>query len=1382
MSSYLDTLPLWPRNSPLPRQGTVLFYDPTTKQEYQATPDQVAPPGNAPAPGAIEADDISDASEAGKDLLRAADVASQLALVDKFTYPATADHAAFTKVFGEQGAMKYALDKLLALGAATVPSNAPSVTGFLPGKAAEGASVTITGTKFTDATAVAFNGTPASFQVINATTIQAVVPVGATTGPVSVSNSNGTGTSTASFTVGASSGGGATPELKAALALSLAQITLGASVGYSITPTGGTGPYTYQVTATDVSTGQTYDLGTTKSGSWQPPAADQYAIDSVVTDTAGKTVDTVTRYLNVVPAANRIPVGDAGADLTVPAGTTSAALMGKATDPDGDAITAHAWRQITGPTSATGMPASSQNVVVSNLVAGVYQFGYRATDSRGGQSNEVFVMVTVQAAANSVTLSQEGVVSDTNLSFYCTTGSDQTAKIQAILDRADGVNEFVVNWDCKVSVSQLKLKSNTTLRHLNSGGMAQLPGVDLDMLTNYGRKGAAGSFDIVTRNIKFISGDGSVWTHHGNGYNSQDVAQRQLGNDSTGWNSPWDFRGHDGLYVRSGKLYNSRSIMGFLANIKNVDIELEEAYQNPFNSTADTQTVLRHDNLKVMGPYENVRIVYKKAYSMDEPAGSFCTSGDIWSPTGTGIDQFTKDSGASFGPGTGTNYLEANLVAHPLATRQDNQYGLHTVRIMDTTEGLNNLTIKLKGTSRESMLVANNFRGSDGYGRPNAASYAGQFINVTLTCPDGFNLIQTPSTDQNAGPDAANKLRGNFKGLRIEEIVYSGHSSSCPFLNVDSSSVLDGIYGNNWSIAEESTPRNAAVFNNAQIGPKTGNVFTGGGSTTTFNTSANALALNADDISYPDGSRAYSVFSEQRFNVVSGGSTAVVKAITTQKSSENSQIPNLSTIWLLWNGTPFQNLQCAQNGVEQSFNITLPGSAGVLKVVQGTDGRVNDSEQVQGTRSTSVTFPAGTQVNTQAWMKQSSRLVLISDSIGAGIGCAQPGLQAWPVLLRNQQGGIDITYAGSYGGKRAVNTFGTSQVLDSVMAQLHLLLDNADIPRLYVNLGVNDYYGSIALTAFQSAVAALADRFHAEFPTGVLYYQTLSITNNETAAYNGHVAQDWRDVVEDLSTTRAWVVTIDGLGLWASNQTVDGLHPTAAGHAAAAPKISSIVFDNETTDLSTGLIHHYTLNQTLADSSPNGLTLTAVNGASFVNGAKGVQLVSASQQYLRRAHSSLDDFSNGLTAISRFRFTGANSGNTGRILFGISTYTDRGYGPFLVYFLQDDQQSSQTYGTLNLVAVDASGVSHQISTAKQEFGTGVHSLVCRYDKSNLYMNLDGGANIALTGGLTSIENSAHEFRIGTDERNALYTDMVIDNVWLFSRKLNNSSVQAALAQ
>lgn len=83
------------------------------------------------------------------------------------------------------------------------PSTAPTLSGINPSHGAPGASVTLTGTNLSGATAVAFHGQAAfSFSVSSDTQILAVVPSAATTGAIEVTTPKGTAAS-ASFTVDA---------------------------------------------------------------------------------------------------------------------------------------------------------------------------------------------------------------------------------------------------------------------------------------------------------------------------------------------------------------------------------------------------------------------------------------------------------------------------------------------------------------------------------------------------------------------------------------------------------------------------------------------------------------------------------------------------------------------------------------------------------------------------------------------------------------------------------------------------------------------------------------------------------------------------------------------------------------------------------------------------------------------------------------------------------------------------------------------------------------------------------------------------------------------------------------------------------------------------
>jgi subtilisin family serine protease len=84
---------------------------------------------------------------------------------------------------------------------------APTISGFSPASGGAGSSVTITGTNFTGATSVKFNGQSASFAVNSSTQITATVPNCSSTGTISVTTAGGTANSSSSFTVTGCGGG-----------------------------------------------------------------------------------------------------------------------------------------------------------------------------------------------------------------------------------------------------------------------------------------------------------------------------------------------------------------------------------------------------------------------------------------------------------------------------------------------------------------------------------------------------------------------------------------------------------------------------------------------------------------------------------------------------------------------------------------------------------------------------------------------------------------------------------------------------------------------------------------------------------------------------------------------------------------------------------------------------------------------------------------------------------------------------------------------------------------------------------------------------------------------------------------------------------------------
>lgn len=94
-----------------------------------------------------------------------------------------------------------AIAVLALAGSSLAATGKPSITGFTPGSAKVGATVTISGKNLKGATAVKIDGRKASFTVKSATRISAKVPSGAKTGKISVTTKSGTATSSKKLTV-----------------------------------------------------------------------------------------------------------------------------------------------------------------------------------------------------------------------------------------------------------------------------------------------------------------------------------------------------------------------------------------------------------------------------------------------------------------------------------------------------------------------------------------------------------------------------------------------------------------------------------------------------------------------------------------------------------------------------------------------------------------------------------------------------------------------------------------------------------------------------------------------------------------------------------------------------------------------------------------------------------------------------------------------------------------------------------------------------------------------------------------------------------------------------------------------------------------------------
>ena len=161
-----------------------------------------------------------------------------------------------------------------------------------------------------------------------------------------------------------------------------------------------------------------------------------YQFELKVTDNQSATGrDTLTVTVNSAP--NKTPKAKVGSDISLTLPTNTTTLTGSASDSDGT-IASYRWTKISGPSQYSITSASNAKATANNLVAGVYQFEFKATDNNGATATAM-LQVTVHAAAairntppvahagndinitlpaNSVTLNGSGTDADGTITNY----------------------------------------------------------------------------------------------------------------------------------------------------------------------------------------------------------------------------------------------------------------------------------------------------------------------------------------------------------------------------------------------------------------------------------------------------------------------------------------------------------------------------------------------------------------------------------------------------------------------------------------------------------------------------------------------------------------------------------------------------------------------------------------------------------------------------------------------------------------------------------------------------------------------------------------------------------------------------------------------------
>lgn len=292
-------------------------------------------------------------------------------------------------------------------------------------------------------------------------------------------------------------------------------------------------------------------------------------------------------------------------------------------------------------------------------------------------------------------------------------------------------------------------------------------------------------------------------------------------------------------------------------------------------------------------------------------------------------------------------------------------------------------------------------------------------------------------------------------------------------------------------------------------------------------------------------------------------STTAMSATITGYSNIYGSFPQYADIGIRVNGSDLQALKFTGSG-SQIFTVNFSAGVKTIEVVAGAQS-YGSFPNIAGSWPTKIVFNGDSNA-TLAPPTETSRMVILGDSISCGDDSTNPSLQTWVVNVRDVWAtqavkGSVIAYA--YGSGSLHDNCTDSASCQSLANLLTQKLSGATNKFVYIQQSTNDYgLNRWSAASFGTNYALLLADIHANDASIQIYAQTATYRGSESANGSGSTLDDYRtQVTNDCNADSGYCTVVDGktiLSQW-SDYNADQLHPSLSGQTTYANFIESLL-------------------------------------------------------------------------------------------------------------------------------------------------------------------------------------------------------------------------------